>query len=96
MPDRKNNGTNWRGVPKIVGLFVVCLLCLPLGGCATLAGFTIGALVTAAGLGAVGGAAKFGTERALQHEYRNHIAYKRCRIYLNYPDRLERCVRKYV
>jgi len=68
---------------------------LLLPGCATLAGFTIGAVVTAAGLGAIGGASKFAAERLIGKGWKRHIAYKRCR-HLSDPQRLELCVRKYI
>jgi hypothetical protein len=76
-------------------LAAVLLICLLLPGCATLAGFTIGAVVTAAGLGAIGGASKFATERLIRKNWTRHIAWKRCR-HIHDPWRLELCVRKYI
>jgi hypothetical protein len=77
-------------------LAAVLFICLLLPGCATLAGFTIGAVVTAAGLGAIGGASKFATERLIRKNWTHHVAWKRCRHLRGDPQRLELCVRKYI
>jgi membrane protein DedA with SNARE-associated domain len=74
-------------------VLAVALICLSLGGCATLTIATIGAAI---GIGVVSGAGKFAGERIARAQWKRHIAYKRCQHLRNDYPALELCVRRYI